>query len=142
MTKILAENEQDSIQAYSENETAGLKLGESLAPLEAICEDINRILYPNSERPMVKSDQPPVSGLESEPKVHIMESDSQRKSTDLEGRNQEKRNPKFSSSLLSSAKLSSPQTYDVKMEEKNIDADAASNGSSEKEVDGVIVLDD
>lgn len=142
MAKILAENEQDSIQAYSENETAGLKLRESLAPLEAICEEINRILYPNSERPMVKSDQPPASGLESEPKVHMAESNSQKESTDLEERDQEKRKPKFSSSLLNSAKLSSPQTYDVKMEEKNIDPDAASLGSSEKEVDGVIVLDD
>ncbi|KAL6345794.1 hypothetical protein AAG906_017546 [Vitis piasezkii] len=51
MCKVLAENVHESVQSYLANQPASLQLRKKLLPLEAICEDINRILSPQLQNP-------------------------------------------------------------------------------------------
>ncbi|CAK9161664.1 unnamed protein product [Ilex paraguariensis] len=68
MCKVLSENAHDSVEAHLGNKPAGHQLRKNLVPLEAIYQDINRILSPvqlnspGSEQPMFGADQqPPVA---------------------------------------------------------------------------------
>lgn len=51
MCKVLAENVHDSVQTYLANQPASLQLRQKLLPIQAICENISRILSPQQQKP-------------------------------------------------------------------------------------------
>ncbi|KAK9280656.1 hypothetical protein L1049_014353 [Liquidambar formosana] len=139
MCKVLSENAHESVQTYLTNKSASLKLRENLFPLEAISEDINRILSPvqqttpTSELPTSNPGQlstaevqcnlagtslPPAQqddhkpGVESEVemKVLITESDPQKKSIELTELDPEKERSKSPCNFPAAEDSCSPQT--------------------------------
>eukprot|EP01018_Ginkgo_biloba_P007663 Gb_18673 [translate_table: standard] len=79
MCKLINENEQESIQTYTGNKSAGLRLRRNLRPLDTICEEVRRILkvqHPHGSTPDFSMDLNK-SCMETEDHLNVEDADAQ-----------------------------------------------------------------